>query len=103
MRRFFLILALTLPLALPAGAASAAEKSPVEVFVTSWCPYCTKLESFLKKEGIDYTRYDVEQDAKGAEIFRSIGGSGIPVTRVGSQVVPGYDPEAVLAAIESQR
>ena len=85
----------------PAEAFSAASKNKVEVFVTPWCPYCKKLESFLKKSEIDYTRYDVEAEAQaGAELDR-LGVSGVPVTRVGNEVIEGYDPQKILAAIKA--
>ena len=83
------------------SAEAAAQVKKVEIFVTSWCPYCRKIESFLKNEKIEFTRYDVEQDSKGAAIFSSIGGSGVPVIRVDKQVIHGYDPDAVLAALHA--
>ena len=72
----------------------------VEIFVTSWCPYCRRLESFLKQSRIDYTRYDVEADAKGAQIFEELGGTGVPVARVGKKVIYGSDPERIIAALK---
>ena len=101
MRRSLLFL-LAMLLLVPAQAPAAAEAAPskkVEIFVTSWCPYCKKLESFLKEKKIDYTRYDVEKDEAGAKIFEEIGGDGVPVIRVGKEVIHGYDPDAVLAAL----
>lgn len=89
-------------LTLIASDISLAADKKVEVFVTAWCPYCTKLESFLKKNDVDYTRYDVEQDADGGQIFNEIGGQGVPVTRVGSEVVHGYDPDGVMAAFKAK-
>ena len=86
----------------PSAATLASQDVNVEIFVTSWCPYCKKLESFLKKNNIPYTRYDVEADAKGAEIFDKIGGTGVPVTRVGNEVIHGYDPDRILEAIKKR-
>lgn len=102
MRNFFLILAVFLlvsPVDAPAAPVSAPSKK-VEVFVTGWCGYCKKLESFLKNHQIEYTRYDVEHSEDGAEIFHQIGGQGVPVIRVGKEVIHGYDPDAVLAALQ---
>ena len=104
MKRTFLFLIAMLvifPVQVPSAEAAMSTKK-VEIFVTSWCPYCKKLETFLKKEKIDYTRYDIEQDPKGGAIFSSIGGEGVPVIRVGKEVIHGYDPDAVLAAIHAQ-
>jgi len=97
-RVLFLVL---ISLAVLSGEAVAQDKK-VDVFVTSWCPYCTKLEKFLKKKHIEYKRYDVERDAKGKRIFDEIGGEGIPVTRVGSAVVHGYDPDGIMAELQTE-
>ena len=102
MRRCFLIL-LAMILLAPAdvpAAPSGAPSQKVEIFVTSWCSYCKKLESFLIQHHIDYKRYDIEQDTTGAEIFEKIGGEGVPVVRIGKEVIHGYDPDAVLAALQ---
>ncbi len=77
----------------------AAQTVRTEIFVTSWCPYCRKLETFLKQNKIDYTRYDVEADAKGAEIFEKLGGTGVPMVHVGDEVIHGYDPERIFEAL----
>ena len=85
-------------------AAVNAETAPaaqVEVFVTSWCPYCRQLEALLKQNNVPYTRYDVEKDVKGAEIFEKLGGTAVPVARVGKEVIHGYDPDRTLAAIKA--
>ena len=83
------------------ASAPTVQAAKVEIFVTSWCPYCRKLEAFLERNQIEYTRYDVEADTKGAEIFEELGGSGVPVTRVGNEVIHGYDPERIIAAIKA--
>ncbi|HEX9022925.1 MAG TPA: glutaredoxin domain-containing protein [Geobacteraceae bacterium] len=67
----------------------------VEVFMTSWCGYCRKMISFLKEKGIPYTAYDIENDSAAMETYRSLGVRGVPVVRVGSHIVRGYDPDAV--------
>ena len=103
MKRLFLFLLAMLVFfpVQPPSVEAAPQAKKVEIFVTSWCPYCRKIESFLKKEKIEFTRYDVEQDPKGAAIFSSIGGTGVPVIRVDKQVIHGYDPDAVLAALHA--
>lgn len=70
----------------------------VEIFVTGWCPYCQKLEKLLQSEHISYIRYDIERNAKGKKIYDSLQVVGVPVTRVGSTVIAGYQPEAILLA-----
>ena len=79
----------------------AQQRSPegasVEVYMTSWCGYCKKMIRFLDEKGIPYTAYDIEKDSAAARTYREVGGSGVPVVRIGSRVVHGYNPDAVLA------
>ena len=78
---------------------ASVQNAAVEIFVTSWCPYCRKLETFLKKSRIEYTRYDVEADANARDLFESLGGSGVPMSRVGKNIIHGYDPAGIIAAL----
>ena len=98
MKRFFLILVFFLSLS-SIGLSSQVKK--VDIFVTSWCPYCKKLEGFLKQNRIDYTRHDVEQDCPAAQEFKRIGSNGVPLVRVGDKVIRGYDPQEILASLQS--
>ncbi|MDH4099670.1 MAG: DUF4124 domain-containing protein [Nitrospirota bacterium] len=98
----------TPPLANPEAKPSQQEEprkrevtsKTLEVFVTSWCPYCKKLEAFLDAKKIPYTRYDIEKDEKAHRVYKELGGRGVPLTRIGSDVVRGYNPEAILRLIE---
>jgi glutaredoxin len=98
MKKLVLVLLFVLVLG---GFSAAAEAPKVDIFVTSWCPYCSKLESFLKKRDVDYTRWDIEKDAKGARLFADLGGEGVPVARIGDRVVHGYDPAEIESALEN--
>ena len=71
----------------------------VELFITSWCGYCRALEQQMKIMGIPYRRYDIEKDPAGRKIYLSMGGDGsVPWTRVGTTVIPGYEPDGIYAA-----
>ncbi len=72
---------------------AAAVSKTVEVFVTSWCPYCRELEAFLTSEGVPFKRYDIESSTAGRKIYEQLGGGGVPVTRIGSTVLRGFDRE----------
>jgi glutaredoxin len=74
----------------------------VEIFVTSWCGYCKMMEQVLDKKGIAYTTYDVEKDAHAARIYHELHGRGVPLVRVGSKVVYGYDPDTVISYVNGK-
>jgi glutaredoxin len=74
----------------------------VEIFVTSWCGYCKQLEKFLDSQGIRYRAYDIEKDRDANNVYKELGGRGVPLTRVGSSVVRGYNPAAILRAVTNE-
>ena len=78
-------------------------RQPVDLFVTSWCGYCKKMEAFLISSGISYNRIDIEADPDGARAFQLYQGNGVPMVRVGRQLIRGYDPDGVLRALEKNK
>lgn len=80
----------------PEQQSVSSDSTSVEVFMTSWCGYCKKMVRFLNEKGIPYTAYDIEKDSAAANTYKELGGKGVPVVRVGSHVVHGYSPEAVM-------
>ncbi|MCB0344742.1 MAG: DUF4124 domain-containing protein [Bdellovibrionales bacterium] len=83
------------------GSYAPDGSKKVEIFVTSWCPYCTKLEKFLREERIQFTRYDIERNKSGARKYSKLGMQGVPIVRIGSTIIPGYNPNAIRAALNN--
>jgi glutaredoxin len=81
-------------------AASSKGQTRVEIFVTSWCGYCRKLESYLKANRIRYTRYDIEKNSTARERHKKLGGVGVPLVKVGSDVIRGFNPQAIQASLK---
>lgn len=81
---------------------SARNCPVVELYVTSWCGYCKMMEQVLDKKGIAYTAYDIEKDDHAAQIYRELHGRGVPLVRVGSKVVYGYDPDTVISYVKGR-
>ena len=84
----------------PKRPKSTKSSSKVEVFVTDWCTYCQALEGDLKSRRIPYKRYNIERDAKGKKLYRELGGAGVPITRVGTTIVRGYDIETIVGLLK---
>lgn len=77
-----------------------AKQHTVEIFVTSWCPYCRALEKFLTRRQIPFTRYDVEHDAKGIAVYQELGAGGVPIIRIdGTNILRGFSIEALEEAL----
>ena len=73
--------------------AEAPDPQPrVEVYVTSWCGACQRLEAFLEKEQIRHTRYDIEKSSFARKRYDKLGASGVPVTKIGTHIISGYNP-----------
>ncbi len=81
------------------GETIRDNKQLVEIFVTSGCPYCQKLINFLNSNNITFRKYDIENESYGKQLYAQIGGQGVPVTKIGSRVISGYDPDAISAAL----
>jgi mycoredoxin len=52
----------------------------VTMYSTTWCGYCRRLETLMKREGIAYAKIDIEQTPGAAEFVMSVNG--------GNQTVP---------------
>ena len=73
----------------------------IEVYLTSWCPYCQKLEKYLKTNGIPYTRYDVEHDFFGKQKYKQLGGKGVPLITVDDYIMAGFNPQRLKMIIQA--
>ncbi|KHK01212.1 glutaredoxin family protein [Desulfovibrio sp. TomC] len=85
----------TLPLALAialllAVAQFAAAGPVVELYVTSWCPYCTKTKAYFDGKGIPYTVYDIDKDPAANMRFKRYGGRGVPLVMIDGAAIAGY-------------
>lgn len=88
---------------LPKSPTAASSSSTVEILVATWCSYCTALENFLLENKIKYNKLDIEHDAEGRTQYDQLGRGGVPITRIGSKIIRGYDPSAILSAIKRNR
>lgn len=71
----------------------------VELYMTSWCPYCRKMENYLQKNNIDYVKYNIEYDQSAHSRYKKMRGNGVPLIKIGSKIIRGYNPSAVSRAI----
>jgi len=74
-------------------------QSPVEVYVKADCKDCERLETLLQANQIKYMRYDVEYTSMGKELYRTMGNTALPITRIKGQIIPGSNINAIKSAL----
>lgn len=68
----------------------------VIIYSTPVCHFCQAAKAFFKENKIEYTEYDVAADAeKREEMIEMTGQMGVPVIRIGEDVVIGFDEPKV--------
>jgi glutaredoxin-like YruB-family protein len=72
----------------------AGAPATVELYVTSWCPYCRKAHDYLSSKGVAFQEFNIEKDSQAHDRFRSFGGGGVPLVVINGQTVRGYSPSA---------
>ena len=80
----------------PEAPAGPIQTKEVEIFVTQWSAPCQKLEQLLKDRNIKYTKYDVQKSNEGREKYKEIIATGVPVIKIDTDVIRGYNPAAIL-------
>jgi glutaredoxin 3 len=73
----------------------------VEVYTTSYCPYCIRAKSLLKTKGVSFEEIDVTDDPQARERMVQLSGGRrtVPEIFINGRIVGGYDE---LRALETQ-
>ena len=78
---------------------AAVGSEPVVLLSASWCGYCRRLRADLKRWGVPFKEYDVEQSEAGARAFALLHGRGVPILLIGETRSHGYVPKQVRQAL----
>ncbi len=77
-----------------------SETAEVELYVTSWCPYCKKAINFFNARGIPFTAYDIEEDRSAARRKRQLDNrSGVPFAIINGQKIHGFSESSYSRAL----
>lgn len=87
-------------------APEGAKSAKVVLYSTTWCGYCRKARNFLSSKKIPFVEKDIEKSpaanqemkAKAAKAGVRVG--GVPVLDVNGKIIPGFDPNAILQALD---
>ncbi len=69
------------------------QKQPkVIIFTTPTCGWCKRAMKYFRANGIKFKQVDVSKDPVAArDMQRMSGQMGVPVIKIGSQVIVGFD------------
>jgi glutaredoxin len=74
----------------------------VELYTTSWCPYCKDARNFFLSRGVSFTEYDIEKDEEAAHRKNDLdGGRGVPFAVICDQKIRGFSTIAYERALAS--
>jgi glutaredoxin 3 len=69
----------------------------IEMYTTSWCPYCTRAKRLLEHKGALYAEISIEEHPElRAEMIRRSGRRTVPQIFIGGQHIGGSDELAAL-------
>ena len=75
--------------------------SNVVIYSTPTCHFCQMTKEFLKEKNIDYTDYNVAEDAeKREEMIEKSGQMGVPVIYVGDEMIIGFDKDRLVELLD---
>lgn len=85
----------------PADNKAQTIAPQVDLYVTSWCPYCKKAMAFLRKNNIAFNTYDIEQDASAAARKKDLdpGYGGIPLAVINGTTIRGFSESSYQQAL----
>lgn len=68
----------------------------VILFSTTTCSWCRRAKKYFKENKIPFREINVERDAQAArDIARKTGQTGVPVIKIGSKWIVGFDQPAI--------
>ena len=85
------------------GQKQQKSQAKVDLYVTSWCPYCHKAQAFFQARKIAVNVYDIEKDKKAAARKNKLDQhKGVPFAVVNGKGIHGFAPEQYLQALKGK-
>lgn len=73
----------------------------VVVYSTNSCPWCVKAKEYLDSLKVKYESVNVSEDREAAaEIVEKTRQRGVPVIKVGTRYIVGFDQSAIDSALK---
>ena len=72
----------------------------VVLFSTTTCSWCRRAKRYFRENKVPFKEINVERDASAArDIQKKTGQTGVPVIRIGSKWIIGFDKEKIDASL----
>jgi glutaredoxin-like YruB-family protein len=85
-----------------AELSAARRRVPVVMYSTAWCGVCKRARQYFEQEGISFVEYDVDENSAARSEYLSLNPRrSVPTIKVGDEVVIGFSPQAMNAALDS--
>lgn len=76
-------------------------RNQVDLYVTSWCPYCKQAIQYFQSKGVKINVYDIEKNKNAAARKKKLDkNSGVPFAVVNGTRIHGYNPELYAKALK---
>jgi len=76
------------------------DQKTVTIYSTPTCHFCQAAKEFFKEKGVEYTDFNVAEDMeKRQEMIEMTGQMGVPVIKIGDDVVIGFDKEKIASLV----
>lgn len=73
---------------------TSTEAKTVEIYSTASCHFCHMAKDWLMSKNIPFKDYNVGEDIeKRKEMVEITGQMGVPVIKIGDEVMVGFNPE----------
>ena len=68
----------------------------VVLFSTSTCSWCRRAKRYFKERRVPFKEINIERDQQAVrDIVRKTGQTGVPVIKIGSSWIVGFDRERI--------
>lgn len=77
------------------------QQTKVTLYTTRQCAHCRQAKAFLQKHKVRFMEFDIERNQRAFKEFQRLGGRGVPVIKIGSTRVDGFNPKKLEQALRS--
>jgi glutaredoxin len=76
----------------------------IELFVTTWCPYCDQAIDYLKSKGLRFKVHDIEKDSKAKRRKQELskGRGGVPFAMIYGTPITGFSKSTYDKALQGK-